>query len=237
MKSRPYPIPYPADPGIDSGPAVGHQQQAVREDIPRIGFPEGVEQKTSQYGNEADVDVEPIRTKSIRAMPIRGMPIRAMPIRAMLIRAMPIRTKSIRAMLIRAMSIRAMLIRAMPIRAMSVRAKPVRTKPVHTKPVRTRPVCSAPCGMPRRLVRSAPCGMPRRLVSHVPDNFGFPTFLKTVDTEHQHAQIQNILPCIAPFDISPTERTFIDFFKKCTPSSVGSQGSLSAGIGAVRPLG
>ena len=54
MKSRPYPIPYPADPGIDSGPAVGHQQQAVREDIPRIGFPEGVEQKTSQYGNEAD---------------------------------------------------------------------------------------------------------------------------------------------------------------------------------------
>ena len=169
MKSRPYPIPYPADPGIDSGPAVGHQQQAVREDIPRIGFPEGVEQKTSQYGNEADVDVESVRAMSIRAMPIR--------------------TKSIRAMLI------------------------------------------------RHVVRSAPCGMPRRLVSHVPDNFGFPTFLKTVDTEHQHAQIQNILPCIAPFDISPTERTFIDFFKKCTPSSVGSQGSLSAGIGAVRPLG
>ena len=159
MKSRPYPIPYPADPGIDSGPAVGHQQQAVREDIPRIGFPEGVEQKTSQYGNEADVDVESVRAMSIRAMPIR--------------------TKSIRAMLI------------------------------------------------RHVVRSAPCGMPRRLVSHVPDNFGFPTFLKTVDTEHQHAQIQNILPCIAPFDISPTERTFIDFFKKCTPSSVGSQGSLS----------
>lgn len=140
MKSRPYPIPYPADPGIDSGPAVGHQQQAVREDIPRIGFPEGVEQKTSQYGNEADVDVE-----SVRAMPIRAMPVRAMLI--------------------------------------------------------------------RHVVRSAPCGMPRRLVSHVPDNFGFPTFLKTVDTEHQHAQIQNILPCIAPFDISPTERTFIDFFK------------------------
>ena len=183
MKSRPYPIPYPADPGIDSGPAVGHQQQAVREDIPRIGFPEGVEQKTSQYGNEADVDVE-----SVRAMPIRAMPVRAMPIRAM-----PIRTKSIR---------------AMPIRAMLI----------------------------HHVVRSAPCGMPRRLVSHVPDNFGFPTFLKTVDTEHQHAQIQNILPCIAPFDISPTERTFIDFFKKCTPSSVGSQGSLSAGIGAVRPL-
>ena len=159
MKSRPYPIPYPADPGIDSGPAVGHQQQAVREDIPRIGFPEGVEQKTSQYGNEADVDVE-----SVRAMPVRAMLI-------------------------------------------------------------------------RHVVRSAPCGMPRRLVSHVPDNFGFPTFLKTVDTEHQHAQIQNILPCIAPFDISPTERTFLDFFKKCTPSSVGSQGSLSAGIGAVRPLG
>ena len=121
MKSRPYPIPYPADPGIDSGPAVGHQQQAVREDIPRIGFPEGVEQKTSQYGNEADVDVEPIRAMSIRAMPIR--------------------TKSIRAMLI------------------------------------------------RHVVRSAPCGIPRRLVSHVPDNFGFPTLLKTVDTEHQHAQI------------------------------------------------
>ena len=132
MKSRPYPIPYPADPGIDSGPAVGHQQQAVREDIPRIGFPEGMEQKTSQYGNEADVDVE-----SVRAMPVR---------------AMPIRTKSIR---------------AMPIRAMLI----------------------------RHVVRSAPCGMPRRLVSHVPDNFGFPTFLKTVDTEHQHAQIQNILPC------------------------------------------
>ena len=121
MKSRPYPIPYPADPGIDSGPAVGHQQQAVREDIPRIGFPEGVEQKTSQYGNEADVDVE-----SIRAMPIRTKSIRAMPIRAMLI---------------------------------------------------------------RHVVRSAPCGIPRRLVSHVPDNFGFPTLLKTVDTEHQHAQI------------------------------------------------
>ena len=164
MKSRPYPIPYPADSGIDSGPAVGHQQQAVREDIPRIGFPEGVEQETAQYGNEADVDVELIR----------AMPVRTMPIRAMLI---------------------------------------------------------------RHVVRSAPCGMPRRLVSHVPDNFGLPTFLKTVDTEHQHAQIQNILPCIAPFDISPTERTFIDFLKKCTPPSIGSQGSLSAGIGAIRPLG
>ena len=174
MKSRPYPIPYPADPGIDSGPAVGHQQQAVREDIPRIGFPEDVEQKTSQYGNEADVDVESVR-------------------------AMLIRTELIRIKLIRTELIRIKLI--------------------------------------RHVVRSAPCGMPRRLVSHVPDNFGFPTFLKTVDTEHQHAQIQNILPCIAPFDISPTERTFIDFFKKCTPSSVGSQGSLSAGIGAVRPLG
>ena len=121
MKSRPYPIPYPADPGIDSGPAVGHQQQAVREDIPRIGFPEGVEQKTSQYGNEADVDVESIR--------------------AMLIRAMPVRTELIRIKLI------------------------------------------------RHVIRSAPCGMPRRLVSHVPDNFGLPTLLKTVDTEHQHAQI------------------------------------------------
>ena len=199
MKSRPYPIPYPADPGIDPGPAVGHQQQAVREDIPRIGFPEGVEQKTSQYGNEADVDVEPIRTKSIRAMPVR-----AMLIRAMLIRAMPIRTKSIR---------------AMPIRAMPVRTELIRIKLI------------------RHVVRSAPCGMPRRLVSHVPDNFGLPTFLKTVDAEHQHAQIQNILPCIAPFDISPTERTFIDFLKKCTPPSIGSQGSLSAGIGAIRPLG
>ena len=199
MKSRPYPIPYPADPGIDSGPAVGHQQQAVREDIPRIGFPEDVEQKTSQYGNEADVDVEPIRTKSIRAMPIR-----AMPVRTELIRTMPIRTKSIRAM-------------------------PIRTELIRTELIRIKLI--------RHVVRSAPCGMPRRLVSHVPDNFGFPTFLKTVDTEHQHAQIQNILPCIAPFDISPTERTFIDFFKKCTPSSVGSQGSLSAGIGAVRPLG
>ena len=136
MKSRPYPIPYPADPGIDSGPAVGHQQQAVREDIPRIGFPGGVEQKSSQYGNEADVDVE-----SVRAMPIRAMPVRAMPIRAMLIRAMLIRTELIRIKLI------------------------------------------------RHVVRSAPCGMPRRLVSHVPDNFGLPTFLKTVDTEHQHAQI------------------------------------------------
>ena len=136
MKSRPYPIPYPADPGIDSGPAVGHQQQAVREDIPRIGFPEGVEQKTSQYGNEADVDVE-----SVRAMPIRAMPVRAMPIRAMLIRAMLIRTELIRIKLI------------------------------------------------RHVVRSAPCGMPRRLVSHVPDNFRLPTLLKTVDTEHQHAQI------------------------------------------------
>ena len=204
MKSRPYPIPYPADPGIDSGPAVGHQQQAVREDIPRIGFPEGVEQKTSQYGNEADVDVE-----SVRAMPIRAMPIRAMLIRAMPVRAMPIR--------------------AMPIRAMSIRAMPIRTKSIRAMPIRAMLI--------RHVVRSAPCGMPRRLVSHVPDNFGFPTFLKTVDTEHQHAQIQNILPCIAPFDISPTERTFIDFFKKCTPSSVGSQGSLSAGIGAVRPLG
>ena len=189
MKSRPYPIPYPADPGIDSGPAVGHQQQAVREDIPRIGFPEGVEQKTSQYGNEADVDVESVRAMSIRAMSIRAMPIRTKSIRAMLIRAMLIRTELIRIKLI------------------------------------------------RHVVRSAPCGMPRRLVSHVPDNFGFPTFLKTVDTEHQHAQIQNILPCIAPFDISPTERTFIDFLEKCTPPSIGSQGSLSTGIGAVRPLG
>ena len=126
MKSRPYTIPYPAEPGIDSGPAVGHQQQAVREDISRIGFPEGVEQKTSQYGNEADVDVELIHAMSIRAMPIRTKSIRAMPIRAMLI---------------------------------------------------------------RHVVRSAPCGIPRRLVSHVPDNFGFPTLLKTVDTEHQHAQI------------------------------------------------
>ena len=146
MKSRPYPIPYPADPGIDSGPAVGHQQQAVREDIPRIGFPEGVEQKTSQYGNEADVDVE-----SVRAMPIRAMPVRAMPIRAMLIRAMLIRTELIRIKLIRTELIRIKLI--------------------------------------RHVVRSAPCGMPRRLVSHVPDNFRLPTLLKTVDTEHQHAQI------------------------------------------------
>ena len=161
MKSRPYPIPYPADPGIDSGPAVGHQQQAVREDIPRIGFPEGVEQKTSQYGNEADVDVDPIRTKSIRAMPIRAMPVRAMPIRAMLIRAMPIR---------------AMSIRAMPIRTKSIRAMPIRAM------------------LTRHVVRSAPCGMPRRLVSHVPDNFGFPTFLKTVDTEHSamHCTIRYI---------------------------------------------
>ena len=161
MKSRPYPIPYPADPGIDSGPAVGHQQQAVREDIPRIGFPEGVEQKTSQYGNEADVDVE-----SVRAMPIRAMPVRAMPIRAMLIRAMPIRSKSIR---------------AMPIRAMSIRAMPIRTKSIRAMPIRAMLI--------RHVVRSAPCGIPRRLVSHVPDNFGFPTLLKTVDTEHQHAQI------------------------------------------------
>ena len=85
MKSRPYPIPYPADPGIDSGPAVGHQQQAVREDIPRICFPEGVEQKTSQYGNEADVDVESVRAMSIRAMPIRAMLIRTELIRIKLI--------------------------------------------------------------------------------------------------------------------------------------------------------
>ena len=96
MKSRLYPIPYPADPGIDSGPAVGHQQQAVREDIPRIGFPEGVEQKTSQYGNEADVDVETIRTMTIRTKPIRTMPIRTMPIRTKSIRAMPVRTELIR---------------------------------------------------------------------------------------------------------------------------------------------
>ena len=156
MKSRPYPIPYPADPGIDSGPAVGHQQQAVREDIPRIGFPEGVEQKTSQYGNEADVDVE-----SVRAMPIRAMPIRAMLIRAMPVRAMPVR--------------------AMPIRAMSIRAMPIRTKSIRAMPIRPMLI--------RHVVRSAPCGIPRRLVSHVPDNFGFPTLLKTVDTEHQHAQI------------------------------------------------
>ena len=174
MKSRPYPIPYPADSGTDSGPAVGHQQQAVREDIPRIGFPKGVEQEAAQYGNEANVDVEPIC----------AMPIRAMPVRTELIRTELIRIKLI-----------------------------------------------------RHVVRSAPCGMPSRLVSHVSGNPEFPTFLKTVDTEHQHAQIQNILPCIAPFDISPAERTFIDFLKKCTPSSIGSQGSLSTGIGAVRPLG
>ena len=174
MKSRLYPIPYPADSGTDSGPAVGHQQQAVREDIPRIGFPKGVEQEAAQYGNEANVDVEPIC----------AMPIRAMPVRTELIRTELIRIKLI-----------------------------------------------------RHVVRSAPGGMPRRLVSHVSGNSRFPTFLKTVDTEHQHAQIQNILPCIAPFDISPAERTFIDFLKKCTPSSIGSQGSLSTGIGAVRPLG
>ena len=161
MKSRPYTIPYPAEPGIDSGPAVGHQQQAVREDISRIGFPEGVEQKTSQYGNEADVDVE-----SVRAMPIRAMPVRAMPIRAMLIRAMPIRAKSIRTELIRIKLIRIKLIRIKLIRTELIRIKLI-----------------------RHVVRSAPCGMPRRLVSHVPDNFGFPTLLKTVDTEHQHAQI------------------------------------------------
>ena len=77
----------------------------------------------------------------------------------------------IRAMLIRAMSIRAMLIRAMLIRAMPVRTMPIRTELI------------------RHLVRSAPCGMPSRLVSHVPDNFGLPTFLKTANTEHQHAQI------------------------------------------------
>ena len=194
MKSRPYPIPYPADPGIDSGPAVGHQQQAVREDIPRIGFPEDVEQKTSQYGNEADVDVESVRTMPIRAMPVR---------------AMPIRTKSVR---------------TMPIRTMPIRAMPVRTELIRIKLI-------------RHVVRSAPCGMPRRLVSHVPDNFRLPTLLKTANTEHQHAQIQSILPCIAPFDISSAERTFIDFPKKCTPSSVSGQGGLSAGIGAVRPLG
>ena len=189
MKSRPYPIPYPADSGTDSGPAVGHQQQAVREDIPRIGFPKGVEQEAAQYGNEANVDVEPICAMSIRAISIC--------------------TKSIR---------------AMPIRAMPIRAKPIRTELIRIKLI-------------RHVVRSAPCGMPRRLVSHVSGNHGFPTFLKTVDTEHQHAQIQNILPCIAPFDICPTERTFIDFLKKCTPSSIGSQGSLSTGIGAVCPLG
>ena len=101
MKSRLYPIPYPADPGIDSGPAVGHQQQAVREDIPRIGFPEGVEQKTSQYGNEADVDVEPIRTMPIRTKSIRTELIRTMPVRTELIRAMPVRTELIRIKLIR----------------------------------------------------------------------------------------------------------------------------------------
>ena len=184
MKSRLYPIPYPADSGTDSGPAVGHQQQAVREDIPRIGFPKGVEQEAAQYGNEANVDVEPICAMSIRAISICTKSIRAMPIRAM-----PVRTELIRIKLI------------------------------------------------RHVVRSAPCGMPSRLVSHVSGNPEFPTFLKTVDTEHQHAQIQNILPCIAPFDISPAERTFIDFLKKCTPSSIGSQGSLSTGIGAVRPLG
>ena len=159
MKSRPYPIPYPADPGIDSGPAVGHQQQAVREDIPRIGFPEGVEQKTSQYGNEADVDVETIRTMTIRTKPIRTMPIRTMPVRTE-----PIRTKSIRTELIRTMPIRAMPIHAMPIRTELIRIKLIR----HV-------VCSAPCGMPRRLVRQ------------VPDNFRLPQALKTANTEHQHA--------------------------------------------------
>ena len=209
MKSRPYPIQYPADPGIHSGPAVGHQQQAVREDIPRIGFPEGVEQKTSQYGNEADVDVESIRTMPIRTKSVRAMPIRAMSVRTELIRTMPIRTKSVR---------------AMPIRTMPIRTELIRTELIRIKLI-------------RHVVRSAPCGMHRRLVSHVPDNFRLPTVLKTTNTEHQHAQIQNILPCIAPFDISPTERTFIDFLKKCTPPSIGSQGSLSAGIGAVRPLG
>ena len=128
MKSRPYSIPYPADPGIDSGPAVGHQQQAVREDIPRIGFPKGVEQETAQYGNEANIDIEPVRTKPVRTMLLR------------------------------------------------------------------------------HLVRSALCGLP--------GNFRLPTLIKAVNTEHHHAQIQNILPCIAPFDISPAERTFIDFLKK-----------------------
>ena len=141
------------------------------------------------------------------------MPIRTMPIRAMPVRAMPIRTKSVR---------------TMPIRTMPIRAMPVRTELIRIKLIRHL-VRSVPCGMLRHSVCSAPV--------HVSGSPGFPALLKTVDTEYQHAQIQSILPGIAPFDISSAERTFIDFFKKCTPSSVGSQGSLSAGIGAVRPLG
>ena len=175
MKSRPYPIPYPADSGTDSGPAVGHQQQAVREDIPRIGFPKGVEQEAAQYGNEANVDVEPIC----------AMPIRAMPVRTELIRTELIRIKLIR----------------------------------HVAPQCTLRYAQ-PFGQPcvRQTLNS------RRFLRLSIQNTNTPRYRIFC-----HALHHSIYP--------PHERTFIDFLKKCTPSSIGSQGSLSTGIGAVRPLG
>ena len=43
------------------------------------------------------------------------------------------------------------------------------------------------------------------------------------NTEQQHAQIQHILPGIAPFDISRGKRTFIDFLQKVASPTVGGQ--------------
>lgn len=56
------------------------------------------------------------------------------------------------------------------------------------------------------------------------------------NTEQQHAQIQHILPGIAPFDISRGKRTFIDFLQKVASPTVGGQSGLPAGISTVCPL-
>ena len=37
---------------------VGHQQQAIQEDIAGISFPENMEQEPAQYGNESHIEVQ-----------------------------------------------------------------------------------------------------------------------------------------------------------------------------------
>ena len=39
---------------------VGHQQQAIQEDIARIGFPEDMEQEASEYGDEPHIEIQGI---------------------------------------------------------------------------------------------------------------------------------------------------------------------------------
>ena len=39
---------------------VGHQQQAIQEDIARIGFPEDMEQEPAQHGDESHIETQGI---------------------------------------------------------------------------------------------------------------------------------------------------------------------------------